>query len=221
MAAVRQAANAATDSELSATLARGIDALGLSIDATPQAKLIQYVRLIEKWNRVHNLTAVRDAREMVVVHLLDCLAVLPHLGDAKTVLDVGTGAGLPAIVIALTRPDIVVTAIDSVEKKVTFLQQAKAELALANFTPVHDRVETWAAPQHYDIVISRAFADIADFVKLAGSHVASRGVMLAMKGVKPDDEVARVPQGFRVKRIEALHVPQLNAERHLIWIERS
>jgi 16S rRNA (guanine527-N7)-methyltransferase len=206
---------------IEARLAEGLAAMGLALDAAGQAKLVAYLRLIEKWNKVHNLTAVREPGQMVVLHLLDSLAVLPHVAGARSLLDVGTGAGLPGIPLAVARPDLAVTLLDSSHKKATFLRQAKAELGLANVEVACERVENWHPPASFDVVVSRAFAELADFVTQAGHLVAPGGAMLAMKGLHPFDEIARVPPSHRVENVVALRVPSLDAQRHLVLLKAA
>ena len=198
-------------------LEQGIVELGLQVPAETQHKLLEYLALIAKWNRVHNLTAVRDKDEMVSSHLLDCLAVVPHLRSG-TVLDTGSGAGLPGIPLALMWPQAYVTLLDSNHKKVAFLRQAMIELGLENAEAVCERVETWRPSQPYDLVISRAFSELSEFLKLAGRHCAAHGTVAAMKGVYPYAELSQLPQGFEVKRLVALKVPGLRAERHLVLL---
>jgi 16S rRNA (guanine527-N7)-methyltransferase len=181
--------------------------------------MAQHVALIEKWNRVHNLTAVREPEQMAVLHVLDSLALVPHVLSARTLLDVGAGAGFPGIPVALARPELEVTLLDSSHKKATFLEQAKAELKLANVAVACERVETWKPGHRYDVVASRAFADLSDFVGLAGHLLAPGGRILAMKGVYPYEEIARIPGTHRVSDVVELKVPTLDAKRHLVRIE--
>jgi 16S rRNA (guanine527-N7)-methyltransferase len=202
-------------------LADGLSQMGLALGAEAQAKLVAYLRLIEKWNRVHNLTAVREPEQMVVLHLLDSLTVLPHVAHARTLLDVGTGAGLPGIPIAIARPDLAVTLLDSSHKKATFLRQAKAELGLANVQVACERVERWHPPAPFDVVVSRAFAELADFVVQAAHLVAPGGTLLAMKGVHPFEEIAKVPSTHRVENVVELRVPTLDAQRHLVLLKAA
>jgi 16S rRNA (guanine527-N7)-methyltransferase len=206
---------------LATAIAEGLDAMGLDLPEAARQRLEQHLELIAKWNRVHNLTAVRETDQMVVLHLLDSLSVLPHLDGARTVLDVGTGPGLPGIPIAIARPDAAVTLLDSSHKKCTFLQQAKTELGLANVEIVCDRVENWKPPVKFDAVVSRAFSDLADFVTQAQHLVAPGGRLIAMKGVYPFDEIARVPATHRVAKVLELHVPRLEAKRHLVFVEAA
>ena len=206
---------------IEARLAEGLAAMGLVLDAASQAKLVAYLRLIEKWNKVHNLTAVREPGQMVVLHLLDSLSVLPHVAGAKTLLDVGTGAGLPGIPLAIARPDLAVTLLDASHKKATFLRQAKAELPLPNVQVACERVEKWQPAAPFDIVVSRAFSELADFVLQARHLVAPGGTMLAMKGVHPFDEIAKLPSTHRVESVVALRVPTLDAQRHLVLLKAA
>jgi 16S rRNA (guanine527-N7)-methyltransferase len=206
---------------IEARLAEGLAAMGIALDAPAQAKLVAYLRLIEKWNKVHNLTAVREPGQMVVLHLLDSLSVLPHVAGARTLLDVGTGAGLPGIPLAIARPDLAVTLLDASHKKATFLRQAKAELELANVEVACERVEKWHPAAAFDVVVSRAFAELADFVAQAAHLVAPGGAMLAMKGVHPFEEIARVPATHRVENVVALRVPTLDAQRHLVFLKAA
>ena len=202
-------------------IAEGLAAMGLDLPQASRARLEQHLELIAKWNRVHNLTAVRETEQMVVLHLLDSLSVLPHLEGATSVLDVGTGPGLPGVPIAISRPDARVTLLDSSHKKCAFLQQAKTELALENVEVVCDRVENWKPAQKFDAVVSRAFSDLADFIAQAKHLVAPGGRLIAMKGVYPFDEIARVPESHRVARVLELHVPTLDAKRHLVFVEAA
>jgi len=199
----------------------GTAAMELALPEPALDRFAQHLDLIAKWNRVHNLTAVRETDQMVVLHLLDSLSVLPHLAHAKTVVDVGTGPGLPGIPVAIARPDLAVTLLDSSHKKCTFLRQAKTELGLDNVEVVCERVEEWKPAQRFDAVISRAFSELADFVQQAQHLVASGGMMLAMKGVYPFEEIARVPATHRVAKVLELKVPRLDAKRHLVFVEAA
>ena len=203
-----------------APLAGGLAALGVAAPPGVEEKLVAYVALIAKWNKVHNLTAVRDPAQMIALHVLDSIAVLPHL-DGVQVLDVGSGAGLPGIPLAIVRPHLEVTLLDSNQKKTSFQQQAIIELRLTNVRAVNARVEAWETDSRFDVVISRAFADTADFVSNAGHLVAPGGVLAAMKGVYPHEELARMPSAYKLKSIVALRVPGVDAERHLVLIERA
>lgn len=203
---------------LQPALACGLGALGVELDASTQGKLVDYVHLIDKWNRVHNLTAIREPDQMVGLHLLDSLSLLGHLGAGESLVDVGSGAGLPGLALALARPDLAVTVLDSSHKKAAFLDQAKAQLGLANVEVVCARVEQWRPGRAFSTVVSRAFAELADFVALAGHLLAPGGSMLAMKGLYPHEEAARLPKTHRVDRVVAVRVPGVDAERHLVFM---
>ena len=197
----------------------GLASMRLALGEGSAARMAAYLELVAKWNRVHNLTAVRETGQMVPLHLLDSLSVLPHLGGARSLVDVGTGAGFPGIPIAIARPDLQVVLLDSSHKKATFLEQAKAELGLANVRVACERVQDHRPERGYDVVVSRAFSELADFVVQAGHLVAPTGRFLAMKGVYPFEEIARVPATHRVSQVLELAVPALDAKRHLVFLE--
>jgi 16S rRNA (guanine527-N7)-methyltransferase len=200
-------------------LGPGVEALGLTLPAGGEEKLLGFVELLERWNQAYNLTAVRDPAEMVTKHLLDSLAVLPHL-EAGPVEDVGAGAGLPGIPLAVARPDLAFTLLDSNGKKTRFMTQAAAALKLANVTVVQSRAEGYRPPEPFATVMSRAFASLGDFLDLAG-HAAGQGSrLLAMKGAVPDAELKEIPTGYRLLKVHPLKVPGLDAERCLIEIEK-
>jgi 16S rRNA (guanine527-N7)-methyltransferase len=209
---------------LTSTLAEGAEALQLGLSETQVTKLVDYLALLSKWNAVYNLTAIRDPAQMVTQHVLDSLAAVPAFANADNVLDVGAGGGLPGMVLAIwaseARPQMKVSMIDTVHKKTAFLTQAKVELGLNNVTVYTARVEQLKVPQAFDAVTSRAFAELADFVNWSGHLLGEGGRFIAMKGVLPNDEIARLPDGWKVTEIRNLHVPGLEAERHLIFIER-
>ncbi|MCX5541536.1 16S rRNA (guanine(527)-N(7))-methyltransferase RsmG [Paraburkholderia sp. CNPSo 3076] len=209
---------------LARLLKEGAEALGVELTERQHEQLLDYVALLAKWNAVYNLTAIRDPRQMLIQHILDSLSIVPHLptrADA-TVLDVGSGGGLPGIVLAIVRPDWQVTLNDIVQKKSAFQSQAKAELALANLSVVTGRVESlrpgMEVPKKFDLIVSRAFADLADFVTLARHLVVEGGAIWAMKGVHPEDEIERLPTGTRALNAIRLSVPMLDAARHLIEV---
>jgi 16S rRNA (guanine527-N7)-methyltransferase len=199
-------------------LRRGLLALGVASSDDQVARLERHLALLEKWNRVYNLTAIREPERMVTHHLLDSLSILPHV-RGPNVLDVGSGAGLPGIPLAIAAPGLAVTLLDSNYKKVAFLQQAVAELHLANVTVVAARVESWATDARFETIVSRAFADLGEFVGAAARLLAPGGTIAAMKGVHPHDEIERLPAGFRVREVLKLDVPLLDAERHLVLVE--
>jgi 16S rRNA (guanine527-N7)-methyltransferase len=199
-------------------LAEGIAALGLALPAGAETKLLAYLALLDKWNRVYNLTAVRDAERMVSHHLLDSLAAAPYF-QVGAVLDVGSGGGLPGIPLSIARPDLQVTLIDSIAKKTAFLLQAKAELGLANLNVVTGRVEDFRPETGFDSITSRAFSDLKEFVTLTRHLLKPGGLWLAMKGLYPNEEIAVLPDNVRVSADNALVVPGLDASRHLIVLE--
>lgn len=202
-----------------AILEQGIQDAKLAISAETQHKLLGYLALMQKWNKVHNLTAVRDADEMVTLHLLDSLVVLPYV-DAKNLLDVGSGAGLPGIPLALCLPDLQVTVIDSNSKKVSFMRQVKAELGITNLEVIGGRVEDIAPTRQFEIIISRAFSDLSLFISLTHHLLATDGKWLAMKGVYPEAELAELlaKTGVVASKVEVLNVPGLEAQRHLAFL---
>ena len=202
-------------------LAEGATALGLSLAPAQHAQLLAYLDLLAKWNKVYNLTAVRDPAEMLTHHLLDSLAVIAPLvrhtqGGAARVLDVGSGGGLPGVVIAICCPEMSVACVDAVAKKAAFVQQAAGVLGLSNLRGVHARVESITEP--YDVITSRAFATLADFTQWSAGSLGEDGVWMAMKGKHPTDEMAGLPPSVAVFHVEQLTVPGLNAERCLIWM---
>jgi 16S rRNA (guanine527-N7)-methyltransferase len=209
---------------LAPLLEDGVRELGLDLSSAQLGKLLDYVALLSKWNAVYNLTAIRDPRQMLIQHILDSLSIVPHLAPLgpSSVLDVGSGGGLPGIVLAIVLPEWTVTVNDIVHKKTAFQAQAKAELGLANLSVVTGRVETLQpgaeVPAKFDVIVSRAFAELADFVTLARHLIAEQGAIWAMKGVRPDGEVERLPAGAHVEQIIRLNVPSLDAERHLIKV---
>jgi 16S rRNA (guanine527-N7)-methyltransferase len=205
--------------DLTRALTDGVRTLQLALSDAQIAQLMDYLALLFKWNAVYNLTAVRDPAQMVTQHLLDSLAVVPAFADAKNILDVGAGGGLPGMVLAIARPDMRVSMIDTVHKKTAFLTQVKAELGLANVTVHTMRVEQLQVPQKFDVITSRAFAELSDFVTWSGHLLKQGGRFIAMKGVLPQEEMARLPDGWKVAEVQPLTVPGLNAERHLIFIE--
>lgn len=198
-------------------------ALALGLSETQLDTLLAYLALLQRWNATYNLTAVRDPAQMLTQHLADCLAVIRplrrHCDSAQShrILDVGSGGGLPGVVIAALNPGVHVTCVDTVGKKAAFIRQAAGELGLKNLFAEHARVEQLkAAP--FDVIVSRAFASLDDFTRLTRQHLAPQGVWMAMKGKTPDDEMTQLPADLAVFHVEHLSVPGLQAERCLVWI---
>jgi 16S rRNA (guanine527-N7)-methyltransferase len=210
---------------LTRALTDGAQALQLTLSDAQITRLIDYLALLSKWNAVYNLTAVRDPAHMITQHLLDSLAAAPAFIDAENVLDVGAGGGLPGMVLAIwaaeAKPSLQISMVDSVHKKTAFLTQAKAELGLSNVSVHTARVEQLQAAKKFDVITARAFAELSDFVNWSAHLLAVNGRFIAMKGVAPNEEAARLPQGWTVTEIRPLKVPALGAERHLVFIERS
>jgi 16S rRNA (guanine527-N7)-methyltransferase len=224
---------------MSVALAQSLDRLGLALGAAQQTQLLAYLDLIQKWNRVYNLTALRSPEEMFSHHLMDSLAAVGPLcrqlgvtlGDAAgalavlpggrplRVLDVGSGAGLPGVVLAICCPGLVVDCVDTVAKKAAFIQQVAAQLQLGKLRGLHDRVERLTGP--YDLICSRAFSSLADFASWSGQALAETGVWMAMKAKHPSEEIAVLPADVGVFHVEPLDVPGLDAERCLVWLRKS
>jgi 16S rRNA (guanine527-N7)-methyltransferase len=214
---------------LDAGLRDGLQKLELSLDDAQIGQLLSYLDLIQKWTKVYNLTAVRDPAEMLTHHLLDSLAVIAPLrhqlaaigvGDQPVrLLDVGSGAGLPGVVVAICCPDITVHCVDTVGKKAAFIQQVAVSLRLPNLRGIHARVENLT--DRYDVVSSRAFASLEDFVTWSGAALAEQGVWMGMKGKHPADEMAALPSSVEVFHVEQLDVPGLGAERCIVWMRKA
>ena len=208
-------------SDVLTALKLGATQLGLALSDVQFDQLQGYLALIQKWNKVYNLTAVRDPQEMLTYHVLDSLtAVAPLLrhtgGAAARVLDVGSGGGLPGIVLAICRPELDVSCVDTVGKKAAFIQQVAASLKLPNLRGVHARVESLSGP--FDVICCRAFAALPDFVNWSRGALAPTGVWMAMKGKHPQEEIDALPQGVQVFHVEPLHVPGLDVERCMVWM---
>lgn len=210
---------------LAARLRAGAEALALGLDEAQLARLMEFLALLQKWNKVYNLTAVRDPEEMLTHHLLDSLAAVAplrrHVAQAglaapARLLDVGSGGGLPGVVFAICCPQVDVSCVDTVGKKAAFIQQAALALRLPNLHGVHARVESLATP--FDVVSCRAFASLADFTNGSRGALAPHGVWLAMKGKRPEDELAALPPQVQVFHVEPLQVPGLEAERCIVWM---
>jgi 16S rRNA (guanine527-N7)-methyltransferase len=213
------------DEGLLQRLRAGLSELGLALTDEQQRRLLDYLALLHQWNRVYNLTALRDPAQMLTHHILDSLAVITplrrylHTADRAQpvrLLDVGSGGGLPGVVIAICQPEIVVTCVDAVAKKAAFIQQAAGVLRLPNLAGQHARVENLVGP--FDLITARAFASLADFTAVSRGALAEGGVWLAMKGQRPDDEIAALPPSVDVFHVEPLAVPGLNAQRCLVWL---
>lgn len=200
--------------DLRAQLEEGCAALSIDLSEAQKQQLLDYVALLVKWNKVYNLTSVRDPAQMLSRHIIDSLSVLSYL-DAPSLLDVGTGGGLPGIPAAIAHPDCAVTLLDSNSKKTRFLQQVKAELGLGNVTVVHGRVEQVSLPQ-FAIITARAFASIDDILSLAGQHCEQGGRLVLMKGVYPEQELQFDSDQFRLLDVVSLNVPACDGERHLV-----
>ena len=211
--------------EFSALLNEGAAKLTISLSARQIDKLLDYLALLVKWNSVYNLTSVRDPQQMVIQHLLDAMSALFAFKGAKRVLDVGTGGGLPGIVIAIwameAEPEMQVHLIDTVKKKTAFLTQVKAELGLEQVTVHSGHVEKLVSENTFDVITSRAFAELIDFVKLSGHLLEQDGSMIALKGKMPEEEIKRLPLAWRVEKVESLSVPGMQADRHLVWIKKN
>jgi len=201
--------------------------LGLDMASGQRDSLLAYLDQLQRWNRTYNLTALRDPEQMLIQHVFDSLAVLPHVVDIlykntvenALIVDVGSGAGLPGVVMAIMQPGWSLRCVDAVEKKMAFVRQVSGALRLPNLQAVHQRVET-IAPYQADVVVSRAFASLSDFASLAGRHVAPKGHLLAMKGRQPSEEIDALQRqtDWRVSHIQPLSVPELNAQRCLVWM---
>ncbi|HDY85557.1 hypothetical protein LCGC14_0733360 [marine sediment metagenome] len=207
------------EAQLKQQLLQGCDTLKLDLTELQISQLLTYVQLLDKWNKVYNLTSVRDPQEMISRHILDSLAVLPYL-PGPSLLDVGTGAGLPGIPVAIANPNISVTLLDSNSKKTRFLQQVKAELGLTNITVVHGRVEQ-AELAKFTTVTARAFSTIDVIIDLAGRHCDDAGSLVLMKGVYPEEELAANIEGFSLQDVVSLDVPNCDGKRHLVRLIKN
>ena len=211
--------------ELARELANTVEGLGLTLSAAQQSQLLDYAALLIRWSRVYNLTAVREPEAVLRLHLADSLSALGPLrrktqGCPARVLDVGSGGGLPGVVLAITEPEWAVTCVDAVAKKTSFIRQVSAELGLPRLQAAHARVEDLAPSTGFDVVTSRAFASLADFVSLTRHLVNPGGCWMAMKGKLPDDELAALPADIDVFHVEQLTVPGLDAQRCLVWMRK-
>ena len=205
-------------------LIQSIKLIELPISPPQQSSLVQYLVLLEKWNKTYNLTAIRDIRQMLVHHVLDSLVVIPHLplkGTSVRLLDVGSGAGLPGVPIAIADPDARVTMLDSNQKKTAFIQHAIGELRLANASVVCARVEDWKSQSPFQIITSRAYSELRLFVEQTKHLLGQDGIFAAMKGQFPKDEIEALPPDYVVRNVIKLNVPGLDAERHLVLVARQ
>lgn len=214
--------------ELNAAIGQGASAMGLRLSALQLQQLSDFLALLQKWNKVYNLTAVRDPLAMLQLHVLDSMAAVLPLQryleqgpqrEAPRVLDVGSGGGLPGVVFAICLPQLHVDCVDTVGKKAAFIQQVAATLRLPQLRGVHARVESVAGP--YDVICSRAFASLADFTQWSSAALGESAVWLAMKGKRPDDEIAALPPPVHMFHVEQLTVPGLDAERCIVWMKRA
>ena len=206
---------------LAPVLTSGIKELKLDLNQQQHEQLLDYLALLFKWNAVYNLTSVRDPMQMMTHHLLDSLAAVAAFGGAQNVLDVGAGGGLPGMVLAIALPEMKVSMIDTVHKKTAFLTQVKAELGLANVTVHTMKVQDLEVSAKFDVITSRAFADLSDFVNWSGHLLGEGGQFIALKGTAPPEEQERLPTEWKVTQLRPIQVPQLQAERHLVFIQRS
>ncbi|MBD3669592.1 MAG: 16S rRNA (guanine(527)-N(7))-methyltransferase RsmG [Gammaproteobacteria bacterium] len=202
------------------SLNHGLSVMDLDIEQTAANRMLDYLDILAKWNRVYNLTAVRKPEQMLTRHLLDSLAILPFV-KAGRIIDVGSGAGLPGIPLALAMPESQFVLLDSNSKKTRFLQQAKADLELDNLEVVHDRVEEYRPEAAFDTVVSRAYSSLSGMLESTAHLLAPEGINLAMKGVYPLAELDAIPSGFKLEAVEKLEVPGLDADRHLVILHRE
>ena len=209
-----------SSTQLDSALKAGIAAQGLLVDDSARAAMLQYIGLLQRWNRAYNLTSIKDPQQMLSYHLLDSLSIGPHL-QGRSFIDVGTGAGLPGIPLAITHSDKHFSLLDSNGKKVRFLFQIKTALKLDNVTELHERIEGYQPERLFDGVISRAFASLTDMIEGSKHLLAPGGCFYAMKGRYPDKELSELPKGYKVEHAVELNVPTLDQQRHLIIIKKS
>jgi 16S rRNA (guanine527-N7)-methyltransferase len=202
-------------------LQAGLQQLKLDCSSHQLEKLLQYLELLQRWNKAFNLTAIRDPLQMVRLHLLDSLAIHPHIQGVKSIIDVGTGPGLPGIPLAILNPQVNFTLLDSNGKKTRFLFQAINELKLPNASEINHRVEAYKPNQLFDAVISRAFSSISDMLNQCDHLISDQGCFLAMKGKKPDSELSQMTKAYKVVEVNEVNVPLIDSERHLIKIIKT
>jgi 16S rRNA (guanine527-N7)-methyltransferase len=206
---------------LQTELADGLNALDLPLTAEARTRLLRFIALMAKWNAVYNLTAIREESRMLTHHLLDALSVERFIPERSTLIDIGSGGGVPGIPLAIARSDLKVLSVEPNSKKASFQQQVRIDLGIENFDVQTARAEAVSLPEGVDFIISRAFGDLADFIKVAGHLLKPGGRMLAMKGVYPDEEVRAIPAGWTLLRAEELQVPGVEGARHLLWLARD
>ncbi|MBP6095867.1 MAG: 16S rRNA (guanine(527)-N(7))-methyltransferase RsmG [Methyloversatilis sp.] len=199
----------------------GLAALDLSLSGAARTRLLRYIALMTKWNAVYNLTAIREESRMLTHHLLDALSIERFIPEGSTLADIGSGGGVPGMPLAIARPDLDVLSIEPNSKKASFQQQVRIDLGLENFDVQTARAEAVQLDPGRDFIVSRAFGDLADFIKVAGHLLKPNGRMLAMKGVYPDEEVRAIPAGWKLVRAEELQVPGVEGARHLLWLARD
>lgn len=207
-------------SDLKTELQQGLRQMNIDLTEQQQLQLLAFVALLKKWNRTYNLTALRDETKVISHHILDSLTLLPYVQNARGLIDVGSGGGMPGIPIAIARPDLPVALLDANSKKTAFLQQAAIELGLSNVEIMTARVEAMVG-ECFDVITSRAFAELADFVTLTKQLMARGGCWAAMKGVYPYEEITRLPENVEVVRVDKLHIPHLDAERHMVIMRKK
>lgn len=205
--------------QLDSALQKGLAAQGLQVEEAARAAMLQYIGLLQRWNKAYNLTSIKDPMQMLSYHLLDSLSISPHL-QGRSFIDVGTGAGLPGIPLAVTHPDKTFSLLDSNGKRIRFLFQIKTALQLNNVKEMQGRVEEYKPEKLYDGVISRAFASLTDMIEGSEHLLASGGSFYAMKGRYPDKELSELPKGYKVEQAIELDVPTLDQQRHLIIIKK-
>lgn len=206
--------------DLKHILQQGLQQMGIGLGTGQQLLLLEFVTLLRKWNSTYNLTALRDEQSVISHHILDSLTLLPYVVGARGLVDVGSGGGMPGIPTAIARPDLPVALLDANSKKISFLQQAVIELGLDNVQVITGRVEAMVGEQ-FDVITSRAFAELGDFVSLTKQLMAKGGTWAAMKGVYPYEEIAQLPPTVEVVRVDKLQVPHLDAERHMVVLRKK
>lgn len=206
--------------DMQTMLQQGLQQMGIDLTADQQQQLLAFIALLKKWNSTYNLTALRHDQAVVSHHILDSLTLLPYLKQARGLIDVGSGGGMPGIPVAIARPELPIALLDANSKKTSFLQQAIIELGLTNVQIITARVETMVGEQ-FDIITSRAFAELSDFVRITKQLMAKNGQWVAMKGVYPYAEIDRLPEDIAVSSVDKLTVPHLDAERHMVVMRKK